>query len=375
MKPIAILSYDYPPSGGGISRLCSEVARQFVRLGREVSVLTTKCDDAQRAMRPHLSTQEVRQVKWLREWATFWYVLGLPAEVTVVSSLWNPEGTLTWLARRRNAVVMAHGNEVMPYPPLLRFAMKRWLRRRVLESAAAVICSSRYSEQLVRAASPRARTVVITPGVDACQFRPCENVEATRQRLGLPVSKRIVLSVSRIDAYKGHDVMLKALAALAPGQRDRLQYVVAGKGAYVETLKSLARSLGVGDHVTWFGFVDEAELPHLYACADLFVLCTKEDAQARGVEGFGMVFLEAQAAGIPVLGTRAGGIPDAIVEGQGGWLVEEDDVLAVRDHLGLLGQDIQQFRDQGKRGRARACRDGSWEAYASKLQAVLDQER
>ena len=139
-------------------------------------------------------------------------------------------------------------------------------------------------------------------------------------------------------------------------------------------LQALAGDLGIGDCVTWLGFVEDADLAALYACGDLFVLCTREDPRARGVEGFGMVFLEAQAAGVPALGTRAGGIPDAIVEGRGGWLVDQDDSAAVSGHLQRLAADVSSFREQGMRGRLRAITEASWDTYATKLLAVIDQE-
>jgi phosphatidylinositol alpha-1,6-mannosyltransferase len=269
---------------------------------------------------------------------------------------------------------MAHGNEVMSYPPGLRYRLKGWLRRKVITSASTVVCNSRYTERLVHAISPKAKTVVITPGVDTQRYAPVDDLRAIRQQFSLPTECRVVLSVSRIDAYKGHEVVLKALAQISPDSRGNLHYVVAGRGSHLATLKALATSLGLDDSVTWLGFVSDDDLPALYNCADLFVLCTREDPQARGVEGFGMVFLEAQASGVPVIGTRAGGIPDAIVEGRGGWLIGQDDVSTLRYHLEMLIRDIAPFRAQGMLGRQRALTQCTWDLYVSKLLKVMDAE-
>jgi phosphatidyl-myo-inositol dimannoside synthase len=315
---------------------------------------------------------EVRAVPALRELGTLFRALVLPRATCFVASVWNPEATVLWLARRRDIVVMAHGNEVMRYPSGLRYVVKTWLRKRVLASARSVVCNSRYTEALVRAISSEARTVVINPGVDAARFAVAVDQDRSKARFGISPRRRIVLSVSRMDAYKGHDTVLRALAELPVAVRQQIQYVVAGRGGHLAELQRQARSLGLEDVVIWLGFVADADLPALYACADLFVLCTREDAQMRGVEGFGMVFLEAQAAGVPVIGTKAGGIPDAIDEGNGGWLIDQDDVAALGAHLRRLVHDQTAFREQGERGRHRAKTKGSWTAYVSQLAKVID---
>lgn len=374
MTRIALLSYDYPPNDGGISRLCSAIASELIRRERELLVVTLKPHATGGLLRPGVPTVEMPRKRWLREAATLLQLMRMPAGMCVLSSVWNPEGSLAYMVRCNHSVVMAHGNEVMAYPAGLRYRLKAWLRRKVLTSARAVVCNSRYTERLVRAISPDANTVVITPGVDATRFTPVEDAGAAKQRFQLPADRRIILSVSRMDAYKGHDVVLKALAQMPPDLRGALHYAVAGRGSHLATLKALASSLGLNDSVTWLGFVPDEDLPALYGCADVFVLCTREDPQERGVEGFGMVFLEAQAAGVPVIGTRAGGIPDAIEAGEGGWLMEQGDVNALQSHLERLSVDVSSFRAQGLRGRQRALTQGSWALYVSKLLNIVDEK-
>lgn len=372
MSRIVVLSYDYPPNDGGISRLVAGAVDELARRGRDLEVLTLASDGRSGPDRPAVPTREVPPAGMRRDLATFAYLRGLPPEQPILATVWNPEATLAWLARRTNLTVLAHGNEVMPYPRGVKWALKDRLRRRVLAAARTVVCNSRYTERLVRSLVPAARTVVICPAVDAARFAGPYDAVKTRDGLGVPRHRRLLLSVSRLDAYKGHDVVLRALAQLSPDARDRLHYAVAGRGAHLPALQQLAADLGVADGVSWLGFVADDALPGLYGCADLFVLCTREDPRARGVEGFGMVFLEAQAAGVAVLGTAAGGIPDAIVPGQGGWLVPQDDVAAVAAHLNALGDDPVRYRQQGMLGRDRVLRDGTWETYVDRLLAAME---
>ena len=375
MSSISVLSYDYPPNDGGISRLASAIVRELTRRCCMVDVLTLAAGGASGLSRPDVSTYEVPRTGLQRDLAAFFCLKRLPAGRPVLATVWNPEASLAWVAQCSAITVLAHGNEVMPYPAGFRFKPKDMLRRRVLGAAHAVVCNSRYTERLVRNLSPGARTVVICPAVDAARFGEHCDVEKTRERFGLPVDKRLVLSVSRLDAYKGHDVVLKALARLPSVFRHHIHYAVAGRGDHLAELQRLAIELGVDGCVTWLGFVADNSLPGLYGCADLFVLCTREDATARGVEGFGMVFLEAQAAGLAVLGTRTGGIPDAVTEDEGGWLVPQDDVEAVVEHLRNLAENLKTVQLQGILGRERVRREGTWEKYVDRLLAVIMEEK
>lgn len=372
---IALLSYDYPPNDGGISRLVASAAAEMARRGVDTEVLTLARSGVPGVERADVPTREVRRSGLRRDLATWAYARRLPSACKVLASVWNPEGTMALLAGHRNYYLMAHGNEVMRYPDGPRGAMKALLRKHVLSNARGVICNSRYTEGLVRDLAPQVCTHVICPAVDADRFALLETTRAAaRSRFGLPQDKRIALSVSRLNAYKGHDVVLRAIAGLPTHVRDHLHYVVAGRGDHLAALQRLAQDLGIAAIITWSGFVRDEDLPALYRAADLFVLCTREDPLARGVEGFGMVFLEAQAAGVPVLGTRSGGIPDAIAEGEGGWLVPQDSSEAVAAHLVRLAEAPEAFAREGAVGRARALRDASWSVYVDKLLRSMDIE-
>jgi phosphatidylinositol alpha-1,6-mannosyltransferase len=135
----------------------------------------------------------------------------------------------------------------------------------------------------------------------------------------------------------------------------------------------LAQALRLEDQVRFLGFVPEEDLPELYRASDLFVLCTREAAEQQEVEGFGLVFLEAQACGTPVVGTRTGGIPDAIREGEGGWLIEQDDAVRLAQILKRLAADPEQFRTAGLRARQHIERECAWSHYLDHLAAALTQ--
>lgn len=368
-----LLSFDYPPNDGGISRLTSVLAWELKKKGLNIEVCTLHAESGKDGLsRPDLPTVELPRRKFLRELGLLRYLMNLPRGCLLITTVWNPEATIAWLIGMSNLYVLAHGNEVMPYPSGLKYKIKGWLRKQVLASARYVICNSQYTEQLVHNISPSIKTTIINPGVDPQRFKIEHTQTQARELLGLPDNKRILLSVSRIDEYKGHEVVLRALSELSMEQRQVLHYVVAGKGSHLTELKRQATELGLDNIITWLGFVPDEVLPVVYRAADLFVLCTREDKVQRGVEGFGMVFLEAQAAGLPVIGTRAGGIPDAIEVGRGGWLIEKDDSNALCSMLETLVDQPEIFASQSKQGQKRVFSECSWNHYIQRLQNLLE---
>lgn len=368
-----ILSYDYPPNDGGISRLTAAFASGLSVEGVEVEVCTLDGNPMKQGLaRPDLTTVELPRKKGWREIGLIRYLLSKPKQSKIITTVWNPEASVAWLLGRRNLYVLAHGNEVMPYPDGLGFRIKDWLRKKVLTTARCVICNSLYTESLVNSLAPAAKTTVINPGVDCERFNIGLTQLQARLQLGLPPEKRVLLSVSRIDEYKGHDVVLEALTALTKEQRQYIHYVVAGKGNHLEALRRRSTELGLDQHISWLGFVADDKLPLLYKAADLFVLCTREDKTQRGVEGFGMVFLEAQAAGLAVIGTRAGGIPDAIREGNGGWLIEQDDSTALVSRLQILITKPDDISTQGGLGMKRTQNECTWHHYTQDLLRALE---
>ena len=158
---------------------------------------------------------------------------------------------------------------------------------------------------------------------------------------------------------------------MLPSERRDIQYLVAGRGPDLPALRDLAKELGVEGQVRWLGFLPESMLPGLYRASNLFVMCTRESPEAREVEGFGLVFLEAQACGTPVIGTHAGGIPDAVEDGRGGWLIAQDDVQALTRHLRHLVRAPQDYAEAGRVARTRVERAHTWKHYESPFVSAL----
>lgn len=363
-----VFSFDYPPRDGGIARLSSEIVAAADAAGVSVEVLTQSSELSGLSV-PGVPTDRVNPERPRRELAALTRVPGW-RDAVVVSGIWYPEGLLASLGRPRFHAVLAHGMELMPSLSPWRRQLWASLQRRTLTGAQVVVANSRYTAEWVRRTAPDAVIEVVPLAVDAARFTP-EGRDAERARRGWQ-GKQVVLTVSRLAGYKAHDTVLRAIASIPASERSDLCYAIAGRGPSEASLRALAEELDIASSVQWLGFVPESELASLYAASDLFVLVTRELEASREVEGFGLVFLEAQACGTAVVGARTGGIPDAVSEGEGGWLIEADDEAALAMHLRSLVASPEAVRAEGARGRARVLRDCTWSGYWQAFRAALN---
>ncbi len=369
---LLIFSFDYPPNDGGISRLCGELASQCSTNADAALVLTQRPSDSAGVTPPQIMPPPITEIRVtnrrpLREWESL-QILREYKEVPVISAIWYPEGLIATLAGVRPRIILAHGTELTPTRSLWRRAAWRKLQRWVLEAADLVVANSEYTGRLVEKAAPGSNVSAIPLGVDTRKFCPGDR-KAAKARFGVE-GTTVVTTVSRLHEYKGHDVVLEALAAIPEKILSGFTYLIAGKGPERSRLEERAIRLGLETTVRWLDYVSDEDLPDLYRASDLFVLCTRESM--HDVEGFGLAFLEAQACATPVVGTRTGGIPDSVIEGEGGWLIEQDDSRHLVNLLTDLATDPQRFRFAGLQARARVERHCTWEQYARRLAAAAN---
>jgi phosphatidylinositol alpha-1,6-mannosyltransferase len=363
---VLVHSFDYPPLDGGIAQLSARLAEAVTRRGFSVHALSCENSPPPGSVRWDGPVPVVR-VAGGRGQADLNAIRRLRSTggEPVVSSVWYPEGVQALLARARPRVVLVHGLELLPPAEAWRRGVWARLRRRTLESADLVVSNSRYTAELARRTAPRARVVTIPPGVDLERFTPGDAGDV-RDRLGVGDSL-VVLTVARLVDWKGIDVVIDAIARLDPEVRSGLVYLISGRGPEEGVLRQRARERGVEDTVRFLGFVESDELPGLYRAADIFALCSHGTDGMSGFEGFGLVLLEAQASGTAVLGARSGGIPDAIADAPGAWLVEDGSADAVVEVLREALRDPDAVRRSGQANRAAVEARGAWDGYAERF--------
>ena len=354
--PSLLVTNDFPPKHGGIQSYLYELWRRLPP--GETTVLTTPFAgaaewDAQQEFR----IERVRRPVLLPTPSVTRRIDALAREVRADVIFLDPMLPLGLVGPRLTAapyVVVAHGGEITGYA---RTMGSRGLARRVMRGAAAVVAAGMYPAEAAELAAGRPLAgVVIPPGVDHDRFRPldAEARAETRRRFGLDPARPLVLGVSRLVPRKGFDVVIDAVAGLigsgvAESGVTGVQLAIAGAGRDRRRLERRARG-----RVQFLGRVADADLPALYACADVFAMCCRDRWGGREAEGFGIVFLEAAACGVPAVAGLSGGSHEAVAEGETGFVVAPRDVGAARDAIARLVGD-RGLRDRmGDAARRRA---------------------
>ena len=371
MRRHLLVTNDFPPKVGGIQSYLWELWRRLP--ADDIAVHTTPHTGASvfdadqafvvtRSREPVLlpTPTVVRRVRNLAE--------RQGAELVV----WDPALPVGHAARRvdRPYAVVLHGSEVT-VPG--RLPMARSILARVLRGASLVICAGNYpAAEAERAAGCTLPTVIVPPGVDTDRFRPLDEAEraSVRRELGLPVDAPLVVSVSRLVPRKGMDTLIRSAARLGRTEPD-LVVAIAGSGRDRRRLEGLVASTGAP--VRLLGRVPEELLPGLYGAGDVFAMLCRSRWGGLEQEGFGIVFLEAAAAGVPQVAGESGGAAEAVAHERTGLVMGRPDAVeqVARTLSDLLG-DRERRAEMGREARRRAEAEFSYDVLARRLRAGID---
>jgi phosphatidylinositol alpha-1,6-mannosyltransferase len=366
-----LVTNDFPPKVGGIQSYLWELWR---RLDPSSFVVLTSPYDGAAAWD---AEQPFRVVRTREPWLLPhpWMVRrieALAAETGASFVVLDPAVPLGLVGPSLSLpyAVVLHGAEVaIPGRlPGTKQALARVLRRAGLAIAAGGY-PARAGEE---AAGRPVPTVVVPPGVDVERFRPLDADEraAARRRLGLPVDAPLLVGISRLVPRKGFDTLLRAAHLLAPDVPG-LTVAIAGSGRDRSRLERIAA--GGPAAVRFLGRVPDADLPGLYGCGDVFVMMCRNRWAGLEQEGFGIVFVEAAAAGVVQVAGASGGAADAVVDGVTGRLLDPpDDPEALAGVLRELLADPAQRARLGAAARRRAVDELAYDVLARRLAEALD---
>ena len=371
MRRHLLVTNDFPPKVGGIQSYLWELWRRLpaddfvVHTTPHAEALAFDAEQSfvvTRSREPVLlpTPTVVRRVRNLAE--------RQGAELVV----WDPALPVGHAARRvgRPYAVVLHGSEVT-VPG--RLPMARSILARVLRGASLVICAGNYpAAEAERAAGCSLPTVVVPPGVDTDRFRPLDEAEraSVRRELGLPVDAPLVVSVSRLVPRKGMDTLIRSAARLGRTEPD-LVVAIAGSGRDRRRLEGLVASTGAP--VRLLGRVPEELLPGLYGAGDVFAMLCRSRWAGLEQEGFGIVFLEAAAAGVPQVAGESGGAAEAVAHERTGLVMGRPNAVeqVARTLSDLLG-DRERRAEMGREARRRAEAEFSYDVLARRLRAGID---
>ena len=380
MHKTLIVTNDFPPRPGGIQAFLHSMAlrldpTQVVvyastwKRGREGTEATAAFDAEQPfpVIRDRttmlLPTPRVtrRATTLLREHGCSSVWFGAAAPLGLMAPALRSAGA-------RRIVATTHGHEA----GWAQLPAARQLLRRIGEGTDTLTYLGEYTRSRIAGAlsdEAAARMVQLPPGVDEKTFHPGSGGEAVRARLGL-AGRPVVVCVSRLVPRKGQDTLIEAMPAILAEVPDAVLLIVGG-GPYDKELRALAREKGVGDAVRFTGAVPWEELPAHYGAGDVFAMPCRTRRGGLDVEGLGIVYLEASATGLPVVAGDSGGAPDAVLDGETGWVVPGGSPAAAAERLVALLRDPELRHRMGERGRAWVEEKWRWDLLAERLKELL----
>lgn len=377
--PLLMITELFLPTKGGTAVSFDD---DFRRLGgKSVHIVTAAVPGDAEFDRDHPNTVhrlKLERSPWLRPESLLMYarLLGRSLRIAlthrvlaVLAGRALPEGLVALAVgrlRRCKVLIYAHGEELTGWGRGWKFRTMCFTLRR----ADHILANSDFTrDTLTSLIGVRPERIVMTyPTVDVDRLRPGLPFADLRAGIGLADGQRLVLSVGRLQRRKGFDQVVRALPGLVARGID-VHYAIVGIGDDRDYLMGLAREAGVTDRLHLLGHVAPADLPRWYNACDLFAMPNRD---INGdTEGFGLVFMEANACAKPVIAGRAGGTGSAVEEGLNGLRVDGEDVTAVEAGIARLLQNPEEARRMGEAGRDRTASRFTSDQRAELIRQVL----
>lgn len=277
-----------------------------------------------------------------------------------------PEGLLGLVLKRlrprfSKLVTYAHGEEILAAQTSRQLKYMAYLTYRASDL---IIANSKHTKRLVTNIYPRANVVCIHPGVDAAAFGEAKaDSAAFREQCGWPAQTIVVSTVARMEPRKNHAMVIRALAELRR-EGMPLAYVCGGDGEERNKLVALAKDLGLAEWVRFTGTISDQDKIAIYAASDIYAMPSIQCGAM--IEGFGIVFLEASAAGIPSIAGNTGGQSEAVLDGVTGLVVNGTNLEDVKMAIRVLATDKLRREQMGRAGIQWAL-DHDWSNVAAQI--------
>jgi phosphatidylinositol alpha-1,6-mannosyltransferase len=259
-------------------------------------------------------------------------------------------------------VLFAHGRDVF-YP---KSFVRRCVIALILKNAEKIIANSEYTKRcILHFGIDFDKIAKVNPATDINFFMPLEDISAFKKTYGLE-GKKIILTIGRLEVRKGHDMVIRTLPLIIK-EIPEIIYLIIGKGDEEARLKSLVKELNVENFVYFIEDAPQENLPLFYNICDLFIMVSREIKDTGNVEGFGLVYLEANACGKPVIAGRSGGVEDAVIDGFNGLMVNPENMEEIKIAIIQLLKNKNLAFKLGNNGLKRARENFTWEKACKEL--------
>lgn len=382
-KKVLVLTENFPPISGGSGRWFWEL---YSRLPREQYLILA--DDIQAAkefdkthplnvIRMPLKSSEwgLKSVSGMKfYWQKFWQIKKIIKQHQITHIHCGRvihEGVTAWLLKLftgTHYLCYVHGEDV---ETAATSGEHNLMVKQVCKHADKLICNSHNSASIVKRLNyaDDNKIAVLHPGVDASLFVPAEEDVQFKHQMGWQ-NRKVIITVGRLQERKGQDMMIRATALLKK-QFPEILYAVIGRGECLDSLQALTAELGLTEHVQLLTEMSDAQMIQAYQQSDVFILPNR--TIGNDIEGFGMVLVEAQACGIPVIAGDSGGTKETMLLEQSGLVIDCTNAEVICSTVAKLLADPEYSKQMGKVGRQHVESELDWQAHVQKASLLFDQ--
>jgi phosphatidylinositol alpha-1,6-mannosyltransferase len=381
-KKVLVLTENFPPISGGSGRWFWEL---YSRLPKEQYLILA--DDIQGAaefdnthqlniLRMPLKSTEwgIKSVSGLRfYWRVFWKIRKIINQHHITHIHCGRvihEGVIAWLLKLMTGtsyLCFVHGEDVETAATSGEHNM---MVKQVCKHADRLICNSHNSANIVKRLNYAgdAKINVLHPGVDASLFVPSADDEEFKHKMAWQ-GRKVIITVGRLQARKGQDMMIRVTHILKQ-QFPEILYAIIGRGECIESLKALSAELNLNDHVQFLTDVSDAQMIQCYQQSDMFILPNR--TIGNDIEGFGMVLVEAQACGKPVIAGNSGGTKETMIVDQSGYVIDCTDAQLISSTITKLLANPEHSAQMGNIGRKHVESELDWQAHVQKASLLFN---
>jgi len=376
-----VLSYEFPPAIGGVGYYTYGVTKSLYDISSDIVVMVPYVPGAKDFdKKEQFKIIRVSRILVMRELmmviATFCLVRKYSIK-RIFNSVWFPCGVISFLITRLINIpyfVSAHGSDILDdqniqnkFKHFIRHNL-RWLKRLIFKHAARIFAVSNFTKEvLIKQGVHKDKIDVVLNGVDNDKFKPHKKSSRLLSKHKL-FGQKTILSVARLDRYKGQDMVIQSLPKVLQKCPNTV-YLIVGDGGQKDGLKDLVNKLRLESHVRFIGYVSDDRLPEYYNLCDVFIMVPR---QVKGdFEGFGLTYLEANACGKPVIGSRTGGVPEAIIDRETGFIVDPTSTNEISQALINILFNVQLAHKIGKAGQIRVEQELNWKLVTNKMRNIM----
>ena len=355
---ILLFTIEYPPFKGGVANYYGNLAKYWPEKNN-IKVLNNNSGI--------LLCNKIWP-KWL---PAFWQFVKLNKQEKfdhIIVGHLLPLGIILYIYSIFNKVsysVIIHGMDINY---ALRKSRKRIISLKILKKTEHIFCANSYTAGLVKdfiGLENNSKVKVVNPGIDVnINFNKYQN-EKILKKYNLQ-NKIVLFTISRLVKRKGHDKVIDALKKIHAINSD-IHYFIAGKG---EDEMYLKEKTGDCKNIHFLGLLSDDEKWQWLKSSDVFIMPARDIE--GDFEGFGIVYLEAALASLPVIGGNSGGVKDAIIDGETGLLVDPQSIDDIAGAILKLAQDTELRKKMGAQGRERAVRDFEWSMQIKKIYKYIN---